>query len=211
MDSRQSKLHPELVDQLKLSTQTQHFNEGGNFRHPPKLRVYCTSLVNNDVFGKWVRLFSHDQRSPHYLLPLALYFCWTHGIPLIIQHFPSWRLRLQTLVARKVFAALEVPQNFVVTMSQHRHVLATNLAMTEFCRKICGPSHKTLPNITSPQAFFILYVLLERNRSRGSPMSLSSPLVSLVSPNRGKARDGLCSTCSNRLKTSSNPVKSKGA
>ena len=156
---------------------------------------------------------SHDQRILHYFFTLALHFCWTHGIPLIIQHFQAWRLQPQTLVAVKMFAAPEVQQKLVVTMSQHRHVLATTSAieMTGFCRNICGPSHKKLPNITRPQLFFILYVLLERNRRRGSPMSLSSPLVSLVSPNRGLTRDGLCSTCANRLKTSSNPVNSKCA
>ena len=42
-------------------------------------------------------------------------------------------------------------------------------------------------------------------------MSLSSPLVSLVSPNRGTALDGLCCTNSNRLKVYSNPVNSKCA
>ena len=42
-------------------------------------------------------------------------------------------------------------------------------------------------------------------------MSLSSPLVVLVSPNRGTAGDGLCSTCSSRLKPSSNPVNSSCA
>ena len=120
-----------------------------------KIWVHRTSVVNNDVSRKWVLPVSHDQRSPHYLLPLALYFCWTHVIPLIIQHFPAWRLQPQTLVAGKIFAALEVPQKFVVTMSQHRHILATNTAieMAEFCCKICGPSHKKLPNITSPPSF----------------------------------------------------------
>ena len=83
--------------------------------------------------------------------------------------------------------------------------------MIGFCRNVCGPSHKELPNITGPQAFFILYVFLERKRCRGSPISLSLPLVSLVSPNRERARDGLCYTCSSPLKTSSNPVNSKCA
>ena len=63
--------------------------------------------------------------------------------------------------------------------------------MIEFRRNICGPSHKQSPNIIRPLAFFNLYVSLECNRRRGSPMSVSSPLVSLVSPNRGRARDGL--------------------
>ena len=52
---------------------------------------------------------------------------------------------------------------------------------------------------------------LDGNRRRGSPKSLSSPLVSLVSPNRGTTRDGLCSTCSSRFKTSSNPVNRNSA
>ena len=51
-DSRQSKLSPELVHQLITYAQTQHFNEGGNFRPIPKIRVYCTTLVDNDVHGK---------------------------------------------------------------------------------------------------------------------------------------------------------------
>ena len=117
------------------------------------------------------------------------------------------------MVARKMFFAPEVTQNLVVTMSQHRHILAAKTAkkLAGFNSNICGPSHKELPNITGPQAFFILRVFLERNRRLGSPMSLSSRLVSLVLPNRGKAREGLCSTCPNRLKTSSNPVNSKCA
>ena len=108
----------------------------------------------------------------------------------------------------------EVSQNLVVTMSQHRDVFATNTAieMAGFCRNICRPSQKKLPNIIAPpQVFFILYVLLDRNRRRGSPMLLSSLLVSLVSPNRETARDGLCFTCSKRLKTPSKPVNSKCA
>ena len=77
------------------------------------------------------------------------------GLPLIVQHFSAWRLQLQTLVARKVFAALKVPQNLVVIMSQHRHLLATNspIKMTGFCCNICGPSHKGSPNITRPPCF----------------------------------------------------------
>ena len=81
--------------------------------------------------------------------------------------------------------------------------------MTGFGRNICGPSKKNRPTSLVPQALFILYDFLERNRRRGSPALLSSPLVSVVSPNRGRARDGLCSTCSSRLKTSSNPVNNK--
>ena len=113
-----------------------------------------------------------------------LYLCWTHGIPLVIQHFPAWHLQSQTLVARKMFAAVEVPQFFVVTMSQHGHILATNTAieMAGFCRNIRGPSHKKLPNITSYSAFFILYVVSDRNRRRGSPMLLSLPLLRLSIP-----------------------------
>ena len=74
-----------------------------------------------------------------------------------------------------------------------------------------GPVTKNRPTSPVPQARFILYVFFERNLRRGSPASLSSPLVSVVSPNRGITRDGLCSTCSNRLRTSSNPVNSKSA
>ena len=172
------------------------------------------SFVNNDVFGKWVLPVYHDQRNPHYILPLALYFCWNHAIPLIIHQFPAWRLQSQTLVSRKVVAALEVPQNFVMTMSQHRHILATNPAMemTGFCSNVCGHSHiNCSTSLAPPPAIFILYVFLERNRRRASALSLSSPLVSLVSPNRGAARDGLCCTCSNWLKTSSRHVNSKCA
>ena len=74
-----------------------------------------------------------------------------------------------------------------------------------------APVTKNCPTSLVPQALFILYVFLERNLRRGSPASLSSPLVSEVSTNRGKARDGLCSTCSSQLKTSSNPVNNKSA
>ena len=74
-----------------------------------------------------------------------------------------------------------------------------------------GPVTKKCPTSVVPQALFILYVFLERTRRRGSPASLSSPLVSKVSPNRGRARDALCSTCSSQLKTSSNPVINKSA
>ena len=96
---------------------------------------------------------SHVQRSPHYLLQLSLHFWRTHGIPLIIQHFPAWRLEPQTLVPGKMLAALEVSQNFVVTMSQYRDVLATSTAieMAGLCCNVCGPSHKKLPNITGPK------------------------------------------------------------
>ena len=189
----------ESVHQLIASAQTQHFNEGGNVRHNTKIRVPCTSFVDNHVFGKRVLPVSHDQRVPHYLLPLSLYFCWTHGIPLIIQDFPAWRLQPQTLVAGKIFAALEVPQIFVVTMSQHRNVLLTNTAKKwlGFIATSAGPVTKNCPTSVASQVFFIFYVLSDRDRGRGSRMSLSSPLVSLVSPNRGIARDGLRSTCSN--------------
>ena len=98
-------------------------------------------------------------------------------------------------------------------MSQHRHVLPTNYAikMTGFCCNICGPRHKESHNTTTPQALFILYIFFERNLRGGSPISLSLPLVSVVTPNCGRVRDGLCSTCSNRLKISSNPLNSKSA
>ena len=74
-----------------------------------------------------------------------------------------------------------------------------------------GPVTKNRPISLVLQALFILYVFSERDLRRGSPISLSSPLVSAVSPNRGRGRHGLCSTCSNRLKTSSNLVNSKSA
>ena len=116
-NGRQSELRPETVDELIASTQTQHFNEGGNLRHHPQIRVHSTSLINDDVFGERVLPVPHDQRSLHDPFPLTLYLCWTHGIPLIVKHFPAWRLQAQPLTARKVFAALEVPQNLVITMS----------------------------------------------------------------------------------------------
>ena len=74
-----------------------------------------------------------------------------------------------------------------------------------------GAVTKNCPTSLVPQALFILYVFFERNLRRGSPASPSSPLVSAVSPSRRRARDGLCSTCSSQLKTSSNPVNSKSA
>ena len=115
-NSSQSELRPETVDELIASTQTQDFNEGGNISHHPQIRVHSTSLVNDDVFGERVLPVPHDQRSPHDLFSLALYLCWTHDVPLIIEHFPAWRLHPQPLIARKVFAALEVPQDLVMTM-----------------------------------------------------------------------------------------------
>ena len=97
-------------------------------------------------------------------------------------------------------------------------------AQTRPCDKFCNKNdwvlsqHLWPQSVTKnhttflvPQAFFVLYVFLERNRHRGSPMLLSSPPVSLVSANRERARDVVCSTCSNRLKTSSNPVNSQCA
>ena len=98
-------------------------------------------------------------------------------------------------------------------MSQHRHVLATNSAKKwlGFVATSVGPVTKNRPASLVPKTFFILYVFLERNLRGVSPASLSSALVSVVSPNRGRARDGLCSTCSNRLKTSCNPVDNKSA
>ena len=159
-NGRQSELRPETVDELIASTQ--HFNEGGNLSHHPQIRVHNTSLVNKDVFWEKVLSVYHDQRSPHDPFTLALYLCWTHDVPLIVKHFPAWRLQPQTLIARKLFAALEVPQNLVMTMSQHRNVLATNSAvkMTGFCHYICGPSHKESPNFTrSPSSLHLVHLL----------------------------------------------------
>ena len=149
-NGRQSELRPETVDELIASTQMQHFNEGGNLSHHPQIRVHSTSFVNNDVFWERALPVSHDQRSPHDFFALALYLCWTHDVPLIVKRFPAWRPQPQTLIARKVFAALEVPQNLVMTMCQHRNVLATNSAvkMTGLCRNICRLSHKGSPNVT---------------------------------------------------------------
>ena len=160
-NGRQSELHPETVDELITATQTQHFNEGRNLCHHPKIRVHRTSFVNNDVLWEWVLPVSHDQRGPHYLFSLALYLCWTHDVPLIVKHFPACCLQSQTLVARKIFAALEVPENLVVTISYHWHVLATKSAveMTVFGRNICGPSHKASPNITrSPSSVHLVWL-----------------------------------------------------
>ena len=161
-NNSQSELRSETVDELIASTQTQHFNEGGNPSHHPQSRVHSTSLVNDDVFGEGVLPVPHDQRSPHDLFWLALYLCWTHDVPLIVKHFPAWRIQPQTLSARKFFAALEVPQDLVMTMRQYRNVLATNSAVkrTRFCRCICGPSHKELPNVThSPSLLHFVRLL----------------------------------------------------
>ena len=210
-NGRQSELRSKTVDELIAPTQTQHFNEGRNLCHHPKIRVHRTSFVNNDVIREWVLPVSHDQRSPQDLLSLALYFGWTHDVPVIVKHFPAWCLQPETLVARKMFAALEVPQNLVVTMSKHWHVLATNSAKKwlGFVATSVGPVTKNRQTSLVPQALFILNVFLERNRRRGSPKLLSSALVSVVSPNWGRTREGLCSTCSSRFKTSSSPVNSK--
>ena len=156
---RQSELRPETVDQLIASTQTQHLNEGGNLGHYPQVWVHSTSLVNDDVFTERVLLVPHDQRSPHDPLSLALYLRWTHDVSLIVEHFPARRLQTQPLIARKVLAALKVPQNLVLAMSQHRNVLATNSAvkMTGLCRCICRPSHKESPNVTtSPSSLHLI-------------------------------------------------------
>ena len=93
-------------------------------------------------------------------------------------------------------------------------------APTRPCDKFCSKNDSVMlqhqwaqsQRMAQHQSFpKLLYVFFERNRRRGSPISLSSPLVSVVSPNRGRAREGFCSTCSSRLKTSCNPVKSKCA
>ena len=83
-------------------------------------------------------------------------------VPLIVKHFSAWRFQPQTLIARKVFASLKVPRNLMLTMSKHRHVLATTSAikMTGFCRNIYGPSHKELSNITySPSSLHLVRLL----------------------------------------------------
>ena len=151
-DSRQSKLRLELVHQLITSARMQDFNEGGKFRHNPKVRVHCSTLFDNDVLGKRVLPVSHDQRSLHYLLPLSLHLFWTHDIPLIIQHFPAWRLQSQKLVTGEMFAAPEVSQNFMVTISQYRDVLAPNTAEETlgFVATSVSPVTKNCPKSLAP-------------------------------------------------------------
>ena len=157
-DSRQKELPPELVYQFITSAHTQNFIEGRNFGHDYKIGVHRTSLVDNDVFRKRLLFVSNDQRIPHDSLSLSLYFCRKSGIPFIVQQFPAWQLQPQTLVAWKMLAALEVSQNFMVTMSQNRNVLTTNTAikLAGLCCNISGPSNKKLTNIAWHYAFFTL-------------------------------------------------------
>ena len=212
-NGRQSELRIETVDELITSTQTQHFNEGGNLSHHPNIRVHCTNFVNNDVLWEWVLPVSHDQRSPQYLLPLTHYLCWTHVVPLIVKHFPAWRLQPETLVTRKCLLPWKCRKTSWWPWVSNDTSLWQTLQKKRlgFVATSVGPVTKNRPTSIAPQALFILYVFFEHNRRRGSPISLSSPLVSLVSPNRGRAPDGLCSTCSNPLKISSKPVNSKSA
>ena len=153
-DTRHISLQPKL---FKPSTQTQNFNDRRNIGHDSKVRVHSTSLVTNDVFTKRSHVHgvvnvSHDQSRPHDFLPLSLYFCRTHGIPLIIQQFPAGRLQPQTLVASKMLATLEMLQNSVVTMCQNNDVFTMNTAikMAGLCRSICGATNKKLTKIACP-------------------------------------------------------------
>ena len=156
-DSRQSELRPEMVYQFISSAKTQNFNEGRNFGHDPKIRVNSTSLVDNHVFRKRGLSVSHEQKSPHYSLPLTTWFFKIHGIPFIVQHFPACRLRGQTFVAWKMLASLEVSQIFLLTISQNRDVLTRNMAkeMAGLCRNHCGLGHKKPTDITGPSRLLL--------------------------------------------------------
>ena len=111
------------------------------------------STMTSSENGYSLSLTTKGQRSPQYLLPLLLYFCWTYRIPLKIQHIASWRLQPQTLVAGKMFAALEVLQIFVVTMSQHKDVLATNTQnkWLGFVVTSAGPVTMNCPTLLAPK------------------------------------------------------------
>ena len=146
-----------MVHQFITTSQMHNFNIGRYFCHDSKLGVHNTSLVDNDVFSKRLLPVSHDQRSSHDSLSLWLYFCRAHGIPLIVQHLPAWRLQPQALVAGKTFAAVKLPQNLMVTLTKNRNVLAADatIEMAGLCCNICGPSHKRL-TYNAPHAFLIL-------------------------------------------------------
>ena len=170
-----------------------------------KIDVHSTSLVDKDVFRKRVLSVSHDRRSPLDSLLLLLYSCRTHGIPLVVQHFPVWRFQHQTMAAIKKPSALEVSQNFVITISWNRDFLSTNAAIktTGLCRNIWASSR-----FFKPISFFSRRSSCYKSVWT-APMSLLLPLVWMVSPNRRTTRDGLCSTCSKRLKTSFDPLNSR--
>ena len=162
---------------------------GRNFRHDPKIGVRSTSLVGNDVLEKSVFPVSHDQRSPHDSLPLSLYFCRPHGIPLIVQNFPPWRLQPETLIAWKMLAAYKVSQIFVTTISQNWVFLTRNTAikMAGSCRNICRPSLEKMTNINCPPRLLLLLCPFGQHSSPGlTHVTFNATFVASVTQSRNK-------------------------
>ena len=133
------------------------------------------------------------------------------GFVFKIKHSQTRSFQTKTLISWKVLGPLLVAQDFVYSMCHDRHISPANAAakITGYPGCVCWPSHKETAQLMRPHTFFILYDRFERTLLRSSLPSVSSPLVSVVPNVWGTTRDELCSMCSTRPKTSSNPVNNQ--
>ena len=74
-------------------------------------------------------------------------------------------------------------QDLRTAMGEHRHVFSAQpgVKLTQFCGSVSGTSHKKRSQLTGGITLLILKVRFERTLRRSYLVSVSSPLVSVVS------------------------------
>ena len=92
----------------------------------------------------WILSIQNDQRTTRNALSLALQLTLTEGVPPKIQNPPTRYLQSQLLVTGKMFDTLELSQDFMWDMRQHRNVFAADAIkeMARFASCICRSSDK---------------------------------------------------------------------
>ena len=93
----------------------------------------------------------------------------------------------QELLTGKVTAAMEMPQQFMMPMCEHRDILLAHTTKKRLGILVAsdGPVTKNLPSSVAAYTFFMRKDFLDRNFRRTLLVSVSSPLVSDVSTLRG--------------------------
>ena len=125
------------------------------------------------------------------LLPLTLQLILTQWVSMEIQHVPPRCFQTQALITGKVTTALEMPQHFMMSMSEHRHIAPAHptVKMAWHIGSVWWPCHKEPAKLGCSVHLLHAENFSDRIFRRPLLASVSSPLVSDVS-----ILSGLCDT-----------------
>ena len=160
-------------------TQLKCIDKTRDFRQHRQLWIHVSGCPRNQVLPKRIVAVSD-------YLGASIIFSHCLSSSSSGSGLPSKSNTRQPLVASEMTVSLKVPDDLVSSMSENGHILPKHSAIkpAQLACSISGRGDEELSQLADSVPFFILKVRLERNRLRGCSISVSSPLVSVVSGRR---------------------------